>query len=423
MIRSVGIAAPRDTTRCSAPRSVPARICITSDIRDFAGFWPRSDRLGEARCYPFQCYEILELQCATIARARNAEPVFVTVFGQSDEPLALFPLSIETDFEFTRALRQIRVLRFLDGGLSDYNAPVVFPAVADWDGKIVRAVWSTLRKHLPRFDVAAFEKMPDRVDDLPNPLSLLKTSAREVSGHATTLSGTWQDFAVKLPNWRNLRRLGRRISELGTLKFEIAETPEQYDVLVEALIQHKRRRSLETRGYDSLDRPGFRSYLSKARHLLYPSGPVCAFALKLDDRVIAAQFDCIVGSRLNGLICSFDAEWHTYSPGRLLLERKIEWCFGNGIAVFDFGIGDESYKNFYCDSIIALSDAVIAGSAKGWCVLRGRDLFARIREVRRSRQLTQREPLPATREIAAFVKEFANEGARPHRQKAGATRK
>ena len=96
---------------------------------------------------------------------------------------------------------------------------------------------------------------------------------------------------------------------------------------VEALIQHKRRRSLETRGYDSLDRPGFRSYLSKARHLLYPSGPVCAFALKLDDRVIAAQFDCIVGSRLNGLICSFDAEWHTYSPGRLLLERKIRVVF------------------------------------------------------------------------------------------------
>ena len=111
------------------PGSLPARICITSDIRDFAGFWPRSDRLGEARCYPFQCYEILELQCATIARARNAEPVFVTVLGQSDEPLALFPLSIESDSEFTRALRQIRVLRFLDGGLSDYNAPVVFPAV------------------------------------------------------------------------------------------------------------------------------------------------------------------------------------------------------------------------------------------------------------------------------------------------------
>lgn len=423
MIQSFGIDAPDDSCRCSVRGSLPARISITSDIRDFSGFWPHSDRLGEARCYPFQCYEILELQRATIARARNAAPVFVTVFGQSDEPLALLPLIIETDSALTRALTQIRVLKFLDGGLSDYNAPVVFPAVADWDDKIVRSVWSTLRKHLPRFDVAAFEKMPDRVDDLPNPLSFLKTSSREVSGHATTLAGTWHDFAVTLPNWRNLRRLGRRLSERGTLKFEIAETPEQYDVSVEALIQHKRRRSLETRGYDSLDRPGFRSYLSKARNLLYPSGPVCAFALKLDDRVIAAQFDCIVGSRLNGLICSFDAEWHTYSPGRLLLERKIEWCFSKGITVFDFGIGDESYKNFYCDSIIALSDAVIASSAKGWCILTARDLFARLREVRRNRQLMQSEPLPAIRELAAFVKAFANEGARLYRKKAGAMRK
>lgn len=409
MIHRFELVEPHDTSRRRVPGSVPARISITNDIRDFAGFWPRSDRLGEARFYPFQCYEILELLSTTIAKARKAEPVFVAVLGQSHEPLALFPLSIESDSEYTRALGKIRVLRFLDGGLSDYNAPVVFPAVRDWGEKIVLTIWTTLRKHLPTFDVAAFEKMPERVGDLPNPLSLLKKSPRPVSGHSMTLSGTWQDLAVKLPNWRNLRRLGRRISELGTLKFEIAETPEQYDVSVEALIQHKRRRSLETRGYDSLDRPGFRSYLSRARDLLYPSGPVCAFSLKLNDRVIAAQFDCIVGSRLNGLICSFDAQWHTYSPGRLLLERKIEWCFSNGIAVFDFGIGDESYKHWYCDSIIALSDAVSAGSAKGRCILTGRTLVARIRQVRQSGRLTQSQT--GTREIATRVKDFVKESS------------
>ena len=380
------------------------RICITSDIRDFAGFWPRSNRLGKACCYPFQCYEMLELQCATIARARGAEPVFVTVLGRSDEPLALFPLSIESDSEFTRVFRQIRVLRFLDGGLSDYNAPVVFPAVRDWDDKIVRTIWNTLRRYLPPFDVAAFEKMPACVGDLPNPLSLLKTSAREASGHATTLSGTWRDFAVKLPNWRNLRRLSRRLGELGTLKFEIAETPEQYDVTIEALVQHKRRRSLETRGYDSLDRPGFRSYLSKARDFLYPSGPVCAFALKLDDRVIAAQFDCIAGSRLNGLICSFDAEWHTYSPGRLLLERKIEWCFSNRIVVFDFGIGDEAYKNCYCDTEILLRDTTIPSTAKGLVLLLGRSTIGRVREARRNVKSPSRMPAATSaRHSVSFV--------------------
>jgi CelD/BcsL family acetyltransferase involved in cellulose biosynthesis len=423
MIQSFEIAEFFDASRCPERASVPARILITNDIRDFAGFWPRSARLGEARCYPFQCYELLDLQCATIARSRNAAPVFVAVLGKSDEPLALIPLSIESESEFTRALRNLRILRFVDGGLSDYNAPVLFPAVRDWDEKIVRTIWSALKKHLPPFDVAALEKMPDRVGDLPNPLSWLKTSAHEVSGHATTLSGTWKDFAEKLPNWRNLRRLGRRLGERGTLKFEIAETPEQYDVSVEALIQHKRRRSLETRGYDSLDRPGVRSYFGKARDLLYPAGPVCAFALKLDDRVVAAQFDCIVGSRLVGQICSFDAEWRTYSPGRLLLERKMEWCFSNGIDVFDFGIGDESYKNFFCDSVIALNDAIIAGSAKGRFVVTGRNLFAKIREARRSRQLTRGEPLPATREIEVPSAEFANESAQPQRQKAGAIRK
>ena len=281
--------------------------------------------------------------------------------------------------------RQIRVLRFLDGGLSDYNAPVVFPAVRDWDDKIVRTIWTTLREHLPPFDVAAFEKMPALRRRLAEPLELTQRR-RHVKCQVTRrrCQEHGRDFAVKLPNWRNLRRLSRRLGELGTLKFEIAETPEQYDVTVEALVQHKRRRSLETRGYDSLDRPGFRSYLSKARDFLYPSGPVCAFALKLDDRVIAAQFDCIAGSRLNGLICSFDAEWHTYSPGRLLLERKIEWCFNNRIVVFDFGIGDEAYKNCYCDTEILLRDTTIPSTAKGLVLLLGRSTIGRIREARRN---------------------------------------
>jgi len=54
-------------------------------------------------------------------------------------------------------------LRFLDGGLSDYNAPVVFPPVRDWDTKTVRSIWNALRKHIPAFDIAILEKMPDRV--------------------------------------------------------------------------------------------------------------------------------------------------------------------------------------------------------------------------------------------------------------------
>ncbi|MEJ2721498.1 MAG: GNAT family N-acetyltransferase, partial [bacterium] len=43
------------------------------------------------------------------------------------------------------------------------------------------------------------------------------------------------------------------------------------------------------------------------------------------------------------------ARWRRYSPGRLLLCHLFEWCFDNGIEVFDFTIGDEPYKQDWCD--------------------------------------------------------------------------
>ena len=49
----------------------------------------------------------------------------------------------------------------------------------------------------------------------------------------------------------------RRLSRRGPIAFEIAETPERYDILIAALMRQKTQRDLDARGYDSLDRPGF----------------------------------------------------------------------------------------------------------------------------------------------------------------------
>jgi CelD/BcsL family acetyltransferase involved in cellulose biosynthesis len=338
--------------------SAPSRICLSNDLRDFDDLWPRSGRLGAARCYAFQCADILELQCDTFAAARGLELFFVAILGHDGEPLALIPLSIAGG-------QRLRVLKFLDGGLSDYNAPVVFPPVVNWDLTTVYAIWAGLRKLLPAFDVAVFDRMPDFVGDLPNPLSRLSTSESPESGHAMTLSGTWRDFAAKLPRGRTLRYT-RRLSELGTLTFEAAETVEQYDVFVEALIRQKRQRDLEIHGLASLDRPGYCAYLRRARGFIYPSGPVCLQALKINDTIIAAIFGYVVGRRFIPEIRSFDGEWRGYSPGRIAINNAVEWCFSKGLDVFDFGIGDEAYKDEYCDLRLVLRKAVIPTTALGW---------------------------------------------------------
>jgi len=339
--------------------SAPAEIWATNNLSDFAEFWPRSDRLGAAHCYAFQTADVLELLCDTFAVALAMEPVFIAIVNEQKEPLALVPLGI-------RRRRGIRFLSFLDGGMSDYNAPVLFASASDWRVETFRLVWRGIQKIQPSFDVATFEKMPDRVGELPNPFRWLATSPNPTSGHAMTLSGAWKDLSARLPHRRSLREAENRLRRLGEPVVEMATMPAQYDIFVEALTRHKSQKYMETWGVDGLDRPGYRQYLKAARGLLYPAGPVCLFALKMNDTIISTNWGYISDRRFYGVMTAFDGgEWRRYSPGRFLFHKVIEWCLNNEVKILDFGIGNEEYKEGYCDITLPLYKTEIFSTFRG----------------------------------------------------------
>jgi CelD/BcsL family acetyltransferase involved in cellulose biosynthesis len=345
--------------RTSRP-GIPAQIWLADNILDFKGFWPYSRQLKAARCHAFQCADILEVRCNTIAIARNMDTLFVALVDAAGNPLMLLPLGIERR-------HGVRILTFLDGGLSDYNSPVVFPATRDWREDDVRMVWRGLQDILPPFDIAILDKMPEWIGDLPNPLLLLGTSRFPMSGHATTLSGTWDDFAAKrLPRRRTHRRYRRRLEEHGRLTFEIARTPEQFTTFLDALIRQKIRHSRETLAIAGFDQPGYRNFVTEATDCLPTPSPIHLSALKSDDTIIAAHWGYVVGSRFYYMIPSYeDGTWRHFAPGHLLTEHLLEWGFAHGIEVFDFGFGDEDYKLEYCDVVIPLHVATIPVTIKG----------------------------------------------------------
>ena len=272
--------------------SAPTKIWLTSDLRNFEAFWPRSDRLGKAQSWAFQCANVLEVWCDTFGAARHTQALFVAVVDAKDRALALLPLGIE------RRLGGIRVLTFLDGGVCDYNAPVLFATFRDWDVETTRALWRGLLKILPPFDVAVLEKMPAYVGELPNPLVHLVTRPFPGSGHAVVLSGSWANFAAnRLPDQRNVKRHRLQLAKMGALKFEIATTREEYKVFLDAMIRQKSRRYIETRGVNGFDRPGARSYFQEFIYRLSSQRLLHLSVLKLDDTIIAAHWGLVVGRR------------------------------------------------------------------------------------------------------------------------------
>jgi CelD/BcsL family acetyltransferase involved in cellulose biosynthesis len=348
-----------NSTHRSAAPITSFQIEVTSNLDDFADCWPTTVEHREAHCYPFQYADLLRIWCETIGRARNVEPVFVAVRSHSKKPLMLLALGIE------RA-NGVRVLSFLDGGVCDYNAPVLFP---EFKGLRFDAAdfWQRLQSHLPQYDLALLEKMPAEVDGIDNPLAPLATGTRSESCHHVTLYGDWQEFSSKrLPNMRDSRRRQRNLERRAVIRFAVADTNQERRRVFDALVRMKRKRFSDTDAHDIFGDAGYLQFYADATRQLGPSGAVQVSALYAGGRVIAANWGLYSKGRYIDLLPSYESgSWKTYAPGRLLSEWLLRRHLERGDAAFDYGIGDESYKFGYCDQHSPLGDAYLAVTAKG----------------------------------------------------------
>jgi len=328
-------------------------VRVADDLAQFGDLWPRTDNCDGVRCYAFQCADILQVWCDSIGKARGTRPLFVGVFDEAGAPLLLLPLGIERE-------GGLRVLRFLDGGVCDYNAPIIFRPTQMWDRDAVRRLWRELVRKLPRFDLAMFDKMPTDVCGARNPFAYLDGTPSEPSGHVVNIRSTWQEYAERLPYKRESIIQRRRLSKLGPVAFIVAESPADRQRILEAMLQQKSRRYLETWGTDGLDRPGYRQYYSGLVERSQWPGPLVLSALEVNGEIVATNWGFLANRRFIGIVMTFEAgAWKRLSPGRILLEDLLKWNFERGNSVFDFGLGDETYKLAYADQTLALCQAAI----------------------------------------------------------------
>ena len=346
-------------------------IHVADNLAEFVDLWPRTDRCGSAHCHVFQCADFLQVWCDTVGKARGTRAFFVAVFDDSGRPMLLLPLGIEKQ-------RGIRVLRFLDGGLCDYNAPIVFKPTRTWEQDTIERLWRGLLGVLPRFDIAIFDKMPADICGTPNPLMGLEIAPFTESGHFTNMTSSSEAYAPKQSLFKRKSRLQRRrMAKLGEVLFTVAKTPEDRQRIVQAMMRQKSRRCLETGQADELDRPGYRQYyVAMTERFVWP-GPLFVAALEVDGKILSTLWAFILHGRFLALVSTFEGgEWKRFSPGRLLLEDVLEWSSSNGITVFDFGLGDESYKLVYSNQTLALHYANIPVTAVGKAYQAGRNTKA-----------------------------------------------
>jgi CelD/BcsL family acetyltransferase involved in cellulose biosynthesis len=325
-----------------------------------AADWPSIADVRDLRMYIFQSREFLDIWLDTIGKASRIEPCFVVVKDAGGRPVLYLPLIIETKFN-------VRLLRFMDCGVADYNAPIV-AADRTLSRQEFHEVWADVLARLPSFDVVDLKKIAGDVAGVLNPLTYLDCTPFGDSGHTIVLTRLRDRTDTRRTEARLRRKLqsyAKGLSQVGEPRFIVNPDAAEAARVAERLLELKRRKYQRTSTPDFLAAPGVERFY---REMMSPGrlGTISHLsALTVGDTVASAHLGFIGRGRFYYIFPAYDTAFGRHRVGHLLLQHLIDQSVTQDFEIFDLGIGDASYKNKWATHHLALQSHERAVTAAG----------------------------------------------------------
>lgn len=316
------------------------RVRVSADFDAFRDEWTLLESAGAATV--FQSRAWISALC-NVAAAQDIEPLFVLVADKATgAPLMLLPLC-------RRRLNSLAAIEFLDLGASDYNAPLLAADFAPAPPEF-SALWTAIRAALPAADILRIDKSPATICGRPNPLASLGFM------HRLTL-GAW---SLRLPFTREayerdaiaprvrkeLLRKRRRLAECGPLNLRKAANADEASAMLRDLAGMRRDRYRALGRHDILADAGFRKFY--AGLLARGDGLAEIHALDVGGERVAALFGLRHAGAFHFLLSGFHpGEWALKSAGSVAADMMLSQAIADGLATFDFTIGNAPYKRHF----------------------------------------------------------------------------
>lgn len=310
---------------------------------------------------------------ATRGASSAVSAYFVEVRDAGGRPIMLLPLTIT-------AARGGRILSFMDGGLADYNAPVLFASDLQWTAQSAGELWQRIVADLPAVDLIRIENMPSSVGGLANPIAMLATGENAESAHGGDLTRPWEALEATQPQLRTLKRKMRALEKVAPMSFVVARGDSEIDRVLGKLLSQKQRRFDDTR-VSGFDRdPAKLAYFKRATQIFAAADRLYLCALVAGEEIVATAWNLVQGDRVYEVMIGFEAgEWTKYSCSRILNLLLLQHLKEQGFAYLDHGIGDEEWKLTSCDTHVPLYRLDAIRSWRGQLMVMGRALKGRLR--------------------------------------------
>ncbi|AUX75875.1 MULTISPECIES: GNAT family N-acetyltransferase [Sinorhizobium] len=306
--------------------------------------------------------------CAAWKRAHDSQ-LLVVRGAIAEQLLFLLPFEVERGQFF-------RTARLIATGHSNLNTGLFAAEIErvprdDLVRSLSEGVRQALRAHA---DVVAFERTPAVWRGLPHPLAALPGIANPNASFQLGLAGDMERTLAQLNAKRRRKKMRlseRRLAEIGGYDYVVAREAAEAQALLETFFRQKAAR-LEAQGLpDVFDEPETRAFF----RLLIDRHRAGDRLLELNAIRLKGEHEgriiAVTGLSRKGdhVICQFGSIDDTIaadsSPGELLFYRVIERLCGEGVVLFDFGIGDQPYKRSWCTIETVLRDITLPLTLRG----------------------------------------------------------
>jgi CelD/BcsL family acetyltransferase involved in cellulose biosynthesis len=294
-----------------------------------------------SRATAFQGARWLSALQHDVAPAAGAEPTTVVVRDAADDRLMLvLPLA-------RHCAQGVTFLTFADFGLCDYVVPVYDPADAPLllaDADLPRRVAAAL----PRHDVLQLTKLVADDALLERLFPSTYRARMRVSAYPVIIQSGWEEWrtaTLETGFRRDLDMKRRRIVRRGAPRFVLLDDAEEILRAFGALRRFRAERFKERGAHDVIDSEAVFSFYRRIAIDGARDGTARTFCLYLSGEPAAVMFGIADRGTFSLILVGFDlARYRRLSIGLLAIEDTLRASFEAGDSVYDFTIGDYSYK-------------------------------------------------------------------------------
>ena len=339
-------------------------LSLHEDFEPLKPVWQKLEREGDAT--PFQSYAWLSAWQRHIGTKRRVKPAIVVGWDDAGGALFVLPLGIERGTVLNK-------LVWLGEGLCDYQGPLL---AKDFSRHVSAAqfpaLWQEIGEMLPSHQIATLGKMPERIGGQDNPfMTLGKMRRHACSAHLTVLKDDWASYYAEKRSSGSKKRdkqKRRKTEELGDVRFVSARTATERLATLEALVSQKSVAFARMGVANIFEKPGYLDFYRELASDDEAEGLLHLSHLSVGGEIAAASCGLSMANSYFYVLASYDeeAEAARFGPGVIQLMELMSHATETGHRVFDFTIGDEAYKENWCEIEVPLFDYFEPNTLAGW---------------------------------------------------------